>query len=103
MVADIWIFIESSSSFIKLIIRYAIKKVDKIITGEVLTHQFDFIPPHVRPEIVVVPNGLPWDKSNKFVKKTIVKNQPIKLLYLSNMIPSKGYMNVLKACEILKT
>jgi glycosyltransferase involved in cell wall biosynthesis len=96
-------FYTHSSPFLKFIIRHSLYQVDKIIVlGQLLKHQFTFLSPKNRPCIIVIPNGLPYEPSNKVRKKSISKNKPIRLLYLSNMIPSKGYMDVLEACKILK-
>ena len=96
-------FYISSSSFLRFVIRNSLCHVDRIIVlGELLKNQFDFISKKKRPDIIIVPNGLPFKTSRKIINKTISKNKPIRLLYLSNMIPSKGYMHVLEACKILK-
>jgi len=69
-----------------------------IVLGNLLCRQFDFITDIV-DKIKIVPNGLTKDlhitTSSKILPR---KNQPIRILYLSNLIPSKGYLTLLKAC-----
>ena len=95
-------FYSSSSKFVQWLIKQTLSRVDVIIVlGELLSEQFSFVPDYQK-KIYVVRNGLP--KESRYTKATvkhIVKDEPIRLLYLSNMIISKGYLDVLKSCQIL--
>lgn len=95
-------FYNSQSEFIKKKIAKTLAKIDKIIVeGDYTKEQFSFLPDY---EIKVhsVPNGLPEKIDSSIIfAKTIDYNQPIKLFYLSNLIESKGYWDVLEAINIL--
>lgn len=96
-------FYQGCPSLLKFIIRHALGSVDRIIVlGELLRDQFSFLSEAHRQKIVVVANGLPLKDTPVLESKTISTDKPIKILYLSNMIPSKGYLQVLEACRILK-
>lgn len=83
----------------KNIIRKTINKAKKIIVeGELLKDQFSFIDDFEK-KIKVVPNGLPYDiVISKITKKTLTDGDTLQLLYLSNMIESKGYLDLFDAC-----
>jgi len=53
-------------------------------------------------KIVVVPNGLPISPAYPILPISLNANEPIHLLYLSNMMQSKGYWELLEACRVLK-
>lgn len=74
-----------------------------IVLGEALRDQFSFL--DSTPSIEIVPNGVPEivDQGSFKPKKIGRGDGSIRLLYLSNMIPAKGYLDVLEACSILKT
>jgi glycosyltransferase involved in cell wall biosynthesis len=96
-------FYHGSSTCLKFIIRRALNSVNKIIIlGELLRNQFGFLSSDYGPEIVVVPNGLSSKAKSIQRYKKISKGEPLRFLYLSNMIASKGYLQVLEACRILK-
>lgn len=69
-----------------------------IVLGEALRDQFSFVPGALA-RTQVVPNGLP--DNLQAVSLPRKKGVPLRLLYLSNMIESKGYLDVLAACRIL--
>ena len=93
-------FYESGPSWLRKIIRYMFNKVDVfIVLGRLLRDQFDFVD-GIDKKIRIVPNGFPLDFQNPN-PKTISKDEPLRILYLSNLIPSKGYLDVLEACRIL--
>jgi len=51
----------------------------------------------------VVPNGIDVPgKPEKILPKTYKATEIFRILYLSNLIESKGYLDVLKACQLLK-
>lgn len=97
-------FYSSLSPLQRYVVRYVIRKVDRIlILGESLRRMFDF-EPGVRHKIRVVFNGLPYGAGATAVEP---KRLPMhtegrpKLLYLSNLIVSKGYLHVLEAVHKL--
>ena len=81
-----------------------LSKADRIIAlGNRLKDQFDFVSGH-EEKIRIVHNGLPRDlQPPSSSPKTLPPNgEPVRLLYLSNLIDSKGYLQLLEACAILK-
>ncbi len=97
-------FYQSQNPNFQRLIRKMLMMADSIIVlSENLKKMLDF-EPKLSSKISVVPNGLPWTSTdNVLVKKHLpLKNQePIKLIFLSNLIESKGYLDVLEAIEIL--
>jgi len=69
-----------------------------IVLGDLLREQFDFVP-SIKDKLKVIPNGLTKDIYVTTDTKELPSNdQPIKILYLSNLIPSKGYLTLLESC-----
>jgi glycosyltransferase involved in cell wall biosynthesis len=95
-------FYQEQFPLIQWCIRSTLVRVDALIVlGELLRDQFYFLP-DADHKIHIVPNGLPDDLTpEKGLRKRIIPSEPIRLLYLSNMIASKGYEDVLKACQLL--
>ncbi|MEA5459578.1 glycosyltransferase [Arcicella sp. LKC2W] len=74
-----------------------------IVLSEGLRKMLDFAPT-LNSKIKVVLNGLSWSTKGKHLNiKTLPSNPktPIKILFLSNLIESKGYWSVLETIEIL--
>jgi glycosyltransferase involved in cell wall biosynthesis len=97
-------FYHSQNPIIRKLICFMLRKTDKIIVlSEKLTKMFDF-EPKLKAKIRIVPNGLPWELNHEAVPPKALplnKNKPIRLIFLSNLIESKGYLDVLEATEIL--
>lgn len=95
-------FYESRPALLKRVIASTFSKADVIIVlGRLLCDQFEFIP-NVEAKLKIVPNGLPNELQGSLqMHRTRNELNPLRLLYLSNMIPSKGYLDVLEACRIL--
>lgn len=96
-------FYLSQNSFRQGIIRSTLLKSDSIIViGELLKSQFDFLK---KPEkIHVVLNGIAQPTGNISVpspKKAPTNNEPWKILYLSNLMETKGYFVLLEAAQKL--
>lgn len=76
-----------------------------VVEGQLLREQFSFIE-DVDEKVHVVPNGLPTGLDPRGVQPKSVpasdRNEPVRLLYMSNMIASKGYLDVLEACRHLR-
>lgn len=96
-------FHQESSPKIQSLLKITFARVDTIIVlGNLLIDQFSFVP-GISKKLQVVPNGLPKELQNNSIKpKKLSEMASIKLLYLSNMIPTKGYLDVLEACKLLK-
>ena len=73
-----------------------------IVLGESLRSMFDFLPA-LRPRLRVVQNGLPGALPATARPKELpdAMSTPIRLLYLSNLIESKGYFDLLEAVRLL--
>ena len=97
-------FYQSQSPNFQRLIRKMLLRCDGIIVlSENLKKMFDF-EPKLSSRIRVVQNGLPFEmKDNKGNKKHLPtdKKDTINLIFLSNLIESKGYLDVLEATEIL--
>jgi glycosyltransferase involved in cell wall biosynthesis len=97
-------FYRKQNTFFQTLIRKILIQMDSVIVlSENMKKMFDFVP-EVYPKIKVVKNGLPFnfeDNSLKFKCLSQKNQEPIKILFLSNLIESKGYLEVLEATEIL--
>ena len=71
-----------------------------IVEGVYMKEQFSFYNGY-EMKVVVIPNGLPLEGKHICREKTYCKGMPFKLFYLSNLIVSKGYLDVLKAVDLL--
>ena len=93
-------FYRARSKLGKFLIRHTLRRVHRIIAlSERLRgmYSFDSV---LQDRVVVVSNCPPYSIDAKYRKRT--KDQPIKVLYLSNLIQSKGYRDILDAVAILK-
>jgi len=95
-------FYNSQSDFVKNLIVKTFYKTDRIIVeGDYTKKQFDFLPDY-QTKVYSLPNGLPEKvDSSEICAKTLDQNSPIQLFYLSNLIESKGFWDVLEAVNIL--
>lgn len=95
-------FYGQSPAWLKAFIRATLGGVDALVVlGEQLRDQFCFLPDPVA-RIRVVHNGLPETHPGLLCReKALPDDEPVRILYLSNMIPSKGYWDVLEACSEL--
>jgi len=95
-------FYASLSPWQQYIVRAFLKPVDTIlILGKSLRGMFDF-EPALRDKTRIVFNGLPYDIEDLSVEpKHLPSGERPKLLFLSNLIVSKGYLQVLEALHIL--
>lgn len=96
-------FYRSRSFILKKTISSTFARVDAIVVlGSLLRDQFEFVS-NVEARLRVVPNGLNWDLTDgRQSPKVLDRSGPLRLLYLSNMIPSKGYLDLLEACRVLR-
>lgn len=74
-----------------------------IVLGELLKNQFKCVGDDVYKKLTVVPNGLTLgvEEPDYVVKKLPVDADVINLLYLSSLMQSKGYIDVLRALKSL--
>lgn len=83
-------------------IRHTLRRVDRIVAlSERLRGMYAF-DPALQEKVAVVMNGLPEELKGK---PRLMDDRPervVRLLFLSNMIQSKGYHDVLEAVKILK-
>lgn len=95
-------FYAEQPAALKWIIRRTLNRVEHIVVlSESLRGAFGFLP-RAAEKIAVVRNGLPLAPAENTVSATLAPGEPIRLLYLSSMIESKGYWDVLGACRLLK-
>ena len=71
-----------------------------IVEGEYMKSQFSFYKGY-ESKVKVIPNGLPLEGKHILQTKTYDSTKPFVMFFLSNMIYSKGYFDVLKAVDIL--
>jgi glycosyltransferase involved in cell wall biosynthesis len=97
-------FYKNQNTFFQTLIRKMLIQIDvMIVLSENMKKMFDFVP-EICSKIKVVNNGLPFSFEDNLLKiKYLPQNiqAPIKVLFLSNLIESKGYLDVLEATEIL--
>lgn len=95
-------FYKTQSNLIKkLIIKTLINASSIVVLGHLLRKQFDFLS-DANDKLYVVPNGLPFELNIDSVpKKNLSSFKTIRLLYLSNLIESKGYLDCIEASRIL--
>lgn len=92
-------FYNQQNRITKKMINYTLERTDCIIVlGTALVKMYDFNP-NLRNRIEVVHNGLPLQEIDLSQKNY---DGQTKILYLSNLIYSKGYMHVLEAAKLLK-
>lgn len=93
---------DSSPAFVRWVIRVALRRVSgAIVLGESLRSIFFGLVPEGR--IYVVPNGVPPEAVSEYEFELLRKQRserteaPLRVVYLSNLIESKGYLDVLRA------
>ena len=93
-------FYRTRSMLGKFLIRHTLRRVRKIIALSTRLRSMYAFDPALCNRVVVVPNSLPYSIDARCRKRT--EDQSVKVLYLSNLIQSKGYRDVLDAVAILK-
>ena len=71
-----------------------------IIEGDYIEKLFAEVP-EVQGKLVKIPNGLPKEGAHANCPKSYKSGDPFRLFYLSNLIYSKGWYDVLQAVNIL--
>jgi len=78
------------------------KSTHIVVLGNLLRSQFDFVP-SIDAKLRVIPNGLTRGLNvPEHSKRLELRKRPFNILYLSNLIPSKGYLTLLEACARLQ-
>lgn len=96
-------FYREQSRARQFLIRRTLTLADRLVVlGTALTEMYAFVPGY-REKVVVVVNGLPddmpgWNRVRAAKSRT---GDQIRVLYLSNLIESKGYLDVLEAVRRL--
>lgn len=94
-------FYHSQGFLMRFLVRKTLLQVDVILVlGEGLRQMYDF-EPALRDKIYVVPNGLPIEFEG-LSKSLPAPGKAINILYLSNLIESKGIFDLLAAIRQLK-
>ncbi len=96
-------FYNQQSGFIRFLIRKTLSRASRIIVeGEFVKEQFAFLNDY-KQKVCCLTNCLP-ERSIKVAEKSkqFDREKPFQLIYLSNLIESKGYWDVLKAVKILR-
>lgn len=98
---------DTSPAFVRWVIRLALRRVSgAIVLGESLRSIFLGLVPEGRT--YVVPNGVPREAvpDSQFVllhkQRSERAGAPLRVVYLSNLIESKGYLDVLRAAAECK-
>jgi glycosyltransferase involved in cell wall biosynthesis len=92
------IYIEAQKRWKKALYKYTFKGQSIICLSHLLTYDIQNV---YNGRAYVVNNGIP-DVSEKFKAITAIKEKPtIKILFLSNLIISKGILDFLEALELL--
>ncbi len=88
--------------FWRFLICHTLRRVHRIIVlSERLRSMFDF-DPTLKERITVVSNGLPFTLNAASRGRRLRRDQPVRLLFLSNLILHKGYFDILEAIAILR-
>lgn len=95
-------FYNSQSVFLRKLIKNTLGKCRFIIVeGDYTKRQFNFLS-DFESRVIALPNGLPQKIDSSDIKaKMISADKPVKLFYLSNLIETKGFWDVLEATAIL--
>ena len=93
-------FYRSQRPLMRLLTRATLRRAERIIAlSERLRGMYAF-DPAVAHRVVVVPNGPPTRLRGR--SRTLRPGAPVRLLYLSNLMQSKGYEHLLDAAAMLR-
>lgn len=97
---------KSANLFFRALYSFIFKEARVILLSPLLYHDIQY---YVDPKnIYICPNGIPDSSDPAYLqdigdqKTTILKRNKVRLLFLSNLIETKGVVDLLKACRILK-
>ncbi|ARU26807.1 glycosyltransferase family 4 protein [Cellvibrio sp. PSBB006] len=92
-------FYYSCGMLLKVLVRFFLRKSSTIVVlGNSLVKMYDFMP-SLSSKIMVVENALTFDCD--YVSSGLEKNSVVQILFLSNLIYSKGCYHLLDAVKIL--
>ncbi|MFL5382943.1 MAG: glycosyltransferase family 4 protein [Longimicrobiaceae bacterium] len=97
-------FYAAQPAWVRALVRSTLRRAERVLVlGERLRSMFDF-DPAVAGRVRVVPNGLPDDREPAATGKAIPApgSGPVRLLFLSNLVESKGWLDVLEAVRLLR-
>lgn len=96
-------FYDAQGACFQAFVRQTMRRASRIVAlGELLVDQFAMVPGY-REKVVVIPNGFPANMEVPQVKvNKMVPGEPLRILYLSNLVPSKGILFLLEAVERLR-
>ena len=96
------VFYRSQPRFWRFLIRHTLRRTQRILVlSERLRGMFDF-DPTLKERIAVVANSLFFTPNAALRGRRLRPNRPVRLLFLSNLIQSKGYVEALEAVAILR-
>jgi len=95
-------FYNGQHAILKKIISITLSKTDKIIVeGQLVKNYMAFIKSH-NDKVIPISNGLPETEIKPSLSSKELSNESTyNILYMSNMIETKGYLDVLSAVNIL--
>jgi glycosyltransferase involved in cell wall biosynthesis len=97
-------FYAAQPAWTRALVRQTLRRADRVLVlGERLRSMFDF-EPAIAARIRVVPNGLPDAREPAGGARTLPGpgEGPVRLLFLSNLVESKGWLDVLEAVRLLR-
>ena len=97
-------FYAAQPAWVQARVRRMLRSADHVLVlGERLRAMFDF-EPAIAGRIRVVPNGLPDEREPAGAARTLPApgEGPVRLLFLSNLVESKGWLDVLEAVRLLR-
>ncbi len=101
---DYGVFYDSQPASLRWLIRFTLRRFERILVlGELLRDMFAF-DPALNERVHVVANGLPFTAATPDEGKSLpAPDAPVRarILFLSNLIESKGYFEVLEAARYL--
>ena len=96
-------FYVGAKLWLQCLIRSNLKRTDVIIVlGDLLKEQFYCVGEFVKPKLRVVANGLTLGVDEPQPLQRMLPDEKVELLYLSNLMPSKGFLDVIQAVELLE-
>lgn len=96
-------FYTGQAPLVQKLVRFNLRHVDSIIVlGELLKNQFYCAGDFVKPKLRVVPNGLTLGVEEPMpMERELPTERQIELLYMSSLMPSKGFLDVIQAVALL--
>jgi len=96
-------FFEAAGPRFQSFILKTMERVTCIVAlGERLVDQFSMIPAY-REKVVIIPNGFPANMEVPPGRlRRIEPGEPLRILYLSNLVPSKGILFLIEAVKVLR-